>query len=99
METTYTGIWQPKVYDFAEGQLRVELLPAQVSAAATAISHRIRIKAVNLPPDRYRVAETWVEEVYADDEAARWRYHSFCGADAEYWMNSFYLLHMQPLVD
>jgi hypothetical protein len=99
METIYTGIWQPKVYDFTEGQLRVEILPAQVSAATTVISHRIRIKAVNLPPNRYLVAETWVEEVYPDDEAARRRYHSFCGADAEYWMNSFYLLHMQPLAD
>lgn len=84
METIYTGIWQPKVYDFAEGQLRVELLPAQVSGADIVISHHVRIKAVNLPPNRYRVAETWMEEVYPNDEAARHRYHSFSGADAEY---------------
>jgi hypothetical protein len=99
METKPTGIWQPKVYDFAEGQLRVELLPAQVSAADVSISHRIRIKAVNLSPDRYRVTETWMEELYPNDAAARCRYHSFSGADAEYWMNNFYLLHMQPLTD
>lgn len=99
METIYTSVLQPKVYNFADGQLQLELLPAQVLTATSALSYRIRIKAVNLPLRSYRLAETWVEEVYADDQAARRRYHSFSGADAEYWMNSFYLLHMQTIND
>ena len=99
MDTTAT-LWPPKVFTLADGQLRVELLPAQLSSDnALALLPCLRVSVRDLPAERYRVRVAWAEETYAHPQIAQRRFQAFSGADAEYWMQTFYLLYMQPLTD
>ena len=99
MNSTAT-LLPPKVFSLADGQLRVELLPAQPSSdVALPLLYCLRLSVKDLPLERYQIREAWAEETYAHPQVALRRFQAFSGADAEYWMQTFYLLYMQPLTD
>lgn len=90
----------PKVFALPDGLLQVELLPSRLSPdGSLALSYCLRVSIQDLPTERYQVREAWAEEIYAQPQVALRRYQAFSGADAEYWMQTFYLLYMQPLTD
>ncbi|QIX61874.1 hypothetical protein HER32_12045 [Hymenobacter sp. BT18] len=90
----------PKVYQFDEGTLQVSFTPRIEEGEPNGpLQARVLIKATGMPPGKYKVGDSWVEEVYAEEVYARHRFDTFSQEDAEYCMQHLYLNYLRSADD